>query len=431
MAGIATLGACEVTGGQSGDTAKPGRFKTGITLNMMQYGTQPEGESKLQVLKMFEEKYPGIKTSLDNTGGSGYADKLQAMTAAGTPPDAFWFNPSLYLVYVRRGFFLDLSPVIRRDKYDLSDFAEKSLQQYNWEGKQWAMPKDFPTRGMFFDVSVFDQSGVAHPPTNYSDQSWTWDRFLEAAQKLSRERGGVTHFGLQSGTGFRQWTPWVHGNGGEFVNKDCIECLLHEAPAIEALQFLQDLRVKHRIWALRADTQQGATFPLGRVGITESAPPGVGTLRREIQGFVWDATHVPRGKNGKYAASGGGTGQSVAGGTKYPDEAWELLKHLLNPEALHIEIVKDQLNMPARKSLANSKEYLNSGLPPRNLKVFVDGLPYLRPDPQTTNWDEISRALDQEMRPLWSGEKSPREVAMAVKRVVDPLLKQAEAKRRL
>ena len=35
------------------------------------------------------------------------------------------------------------------------------------------------------------------------------------------------------------------------------------------------------------------------------------------------------------------------------------------------------------------------------------------------------------MMPLWSGERSARDVAQAVKRVVDPLLKAAESKRRL
>jgi multiple sugar transport system substrate-binding protein len=428
-AGLLAPAGCQLPG-RSGAGAPAGRYRTGITLHMMQYGTQPEGEAKLQVLKLFEDKYPGIKTSLDNAPPN-YNDKLQSMVAGGTPPDVFWFNPALFLQYTRRGFFLDLTPLIRRDRYDLSDFPEKAIEQYSWEGKHWGMPKDFPTRGMFFNVALFDQAGIAHPPGNYTDQSWTWDRFLDAALRLSRERGGVSYFGFASGTGFRQWTPWVHGNGGEFVSKDCSECLLHEPPALEALQFLQDLRLKHRVWALPADAQQGATFEQGRVGMTEGAPPTVGNYRRQIQGFEWDATHVPRGKNGRYAASGGGTGQGIAAGTRYPDEAWELLKFLLSPEALHIEIVKDQLNMPGRKSLANSKEYLGSGLPPRNLKVFVDGLPYLRPDPQTTNWQEIDQALTREMAPLWSGEKSPREVALAVKRAVDPLLQAAEAKRRL
>ena len=427
------IAACAVGGRSDAGAGQPGQagapaLKSGVTLLMMQNGTQPEGEKKLQVFKLFEQKHPGIKAELDNTGNP---DKVQAMTAGGTPPDVFWFPPSLFLQYYRRGFFVDLSALMRRDKYDLSDFAEKGLAQFEWEKKQIAMPKDCPSRGMFFNLALFQEQGVAPPPANYTDQSWTWDRFLDAAQKLTRDKGGVTQFGLNSGTGYRQWSPWVHGNGGELLNKDATECTLHEPPAVEALQFLQDLRVKHRVWVQQADIQQGATFQLGRNAITEAAPPQVGTFQREITGFEWDVTHTPRGRSGKFSASGGGVGQGISSGSKNQEEAWALLKHVMSPEALMIEIVQDRLNLTARKSLANSKEYLETGRAPRNIKVFVDGLAALRPDPQATNWGEVEAAMTKELAPLWTGEKSAREVANAVKRAIDPLLQQAEAKRRL
>jgi hypothetical protein len=95
------------------------------------------------------------------------------------------------------------------------------------------------------------------------------------------------------------------------------------------------------------------------------------------------------------------------------------------------EIVTEHLNMPARTSLANSKEYLQSGRPPRNLKAFVEGLSVLRLDPQTTTWGEISAANAREIAPLFSGERAPRDVALALKRAVDPLLARADARRRL
>lgn len=428
--GSTALLACSTPGRPPDGGAGPGTLKTGVTLTMMQYGTVPEGESKLQVLKLFEERYPGLKANLDNAP-LGYNDKVLTMMAAGTAPDVFWFNPALFLEYTRRGFLLDLTPLLRRDRYDTADFPDKALAQYHWQSKQWGMPKDFPARGMFFNVAAFDQAGVGHPPATFADPGWTWDRFLDAAQRLTRDRGGVSQFGWTMGTGFREWMVWVYGNGGEFVRQDAAECALHEAPAVDALQFLQDLRTKHRVVPAPADAQQGATFPLGRVAMIESGPFQVGNFRRQIEGFVWDGSPMPRGRAGRYATTGGGAGQGIGATTKTPDEAWALLKHVMSPEALMIEIVKDHLNMPGRKSLANSKEYLQSGLLPKNLKVFVEGLNHLRLDPQTTNWGEIEAATATEMAPLWTGEKSARDVAQGVKRAVDPLLKAAEAKRRL
>ena len=68
----AALAACSVGNQSDGGGAKPA-LKSGITLLMIQYGTQPEGEAKLEVLKLFEQKYPGIKAELDNTPGGGAA----------------------------------------------------------------------------------------------------------------------------------------------------------------------------------------------------------------------------------------------------------------------------------------------------------------------------------------------------------------------
>ncbi len=124
--GSTALLACSTPGRPPDGGAGPGTLKTGVTLTMMQYGTVPEGESKLQVLKLFEERYPGLKANLDNAP-LGYNDKVLTMMAAGTPPDVFWFNPALFLEYTRRGFLLDLTPLLRRDRYDTADFPDKAL----------------------------------------------------------------------------------------------------------------------------------------------------------------------------------------------------------------------------------------------------------------------------------------------------------------
>jgi multiple sugar transport system substrate-binding protein len=415
----------------AGDGAAPA-LKTGVTLRLMQYGTPPEAVTKEAVLRQFETAHPGLKAELDNApGGTDYANKLAAMTAGGTAPDVFWFDPALFLEYTRRGFLTDLAPLLKRDRYDLADFHERSLAQYEWQGKRYGMPKDFPARGLYFNQTAFEQAGVALPPVTYADTGWTWDRFLTAAQQLTRERNGVAAFGWTMGTAFREWMVWVYAAGGEFLSKDATECLLHESPAVEALQLLQDLRTKYRLMPSPAESQAGATFPLGRVAMIESGPFNVGNLRRDARDFTWDSGPMPRGRNGRYAATGGGAGQGVAAGTRSPEEAWTLLKYLLSPDSVMTEIVREHLNMPARKSLANSKEYLQSGLPPKNLKAFVEGLSVLRLDPQATNWGEISAAAAREIGPLFSGEKAPRDVAFAIKRAVDPLLAQADVKRRL
>jgi hypothetical protein len=59
--------------------------------------------------------------------------------------------------------------------------------------------------------------------------------------------------------------------------------------------------------------------------------------------------------------------------------------------------------------------------------MFVEGQKYVRLDPQTTTWRDIEPAIAAELTPLWDGQRSAKEAAEAVKRAVDPLLKQAQA----
>jgi hypothetical protein len=74
-------------------------------------------------------------------------------------------------------------------------------------------------------------------------------------------------------------------------------------------------------------------------------------------------------------------------------------------------------------------EVATPGRPPEHFKMFVEGQKYVRLDPQTSNWQDIQTAVDRELVPLWDGQRTAREAAAAVKRVVDPLLQQATARK--
>ena len=263
-------------------------LKTGITLSM-ELNQGAALDSRAEALRLFEAKYPGIKVVLGNTASR---DKLQTMAASGTLPDVFIFNSAFFLQYARRSFLLDLTPLVRRDKYDLSDFVDKSLAYYNWQNKQWGVPVDFPARGLMVNAAPFDERSVPAPPANWTDQTWTWDRFLDAAQKLTRDRNGVTNFGFASATSFRTWTCWLYSNGGEFLNKDATECVLAEAAGVETLQFLQDLRNRYKVWVPMAEQQQGATFELGRIAMTEAGPAGDQHRTGPRAGWVQSPVHV-------------------------------------------------------------------------------------------------------------------------------------------
>ena len=115
------------------------------------------------------------------------------------------------------------------------------------------------------------------------------------------------------------------------------------------------------------------------------------------------------------------------GGTKNEDAAWEFFKFIEGPEA-QLAHARSGATFPSRKSIQLHPEVAVPGRAPEHFKLFVDGQRFVRLDPQVSNWRDIEAAIDAELGPLWEGQRSAREAAMAVKRVVDPMLKEAAAR---
>ncbi|HEX2032665.1 MAG TPA: extracellular solute-binding protein, partial [Chloroflexota bacterium] len=301
-------------------------------------------------------------------------------------------------------------------------------------GKQYAYPLDFPNQALYYNVELFEQAGVAPPPGNWADDGWTFDRFLDTARRLTRETGAGTQWAyLTAHTSFRNWWVWVAANGGELLDKDGKTCLLNEPPAVEGLQFLQDLVFKHRVMPdPQGYAQAGANlngFFNGR-GAMSTLPPWLGQVRRDMK-QRWDVAPHPRGSHARArkACAGGGTGLALAStavGAQHVNEAWELLKFASQKPQVEV-FTRINGIVPPLKSVANSPVFADPAQPPKSIKVFTDGAQYLRPDPSVVRWNDITRAINEELGALWSNQANARTVAEAIKRKVDGILNEIQA----
>ena len=424
-AGVGTPGA----GGQGGAGAPPAGLRDGTTVSLYHGGQQAEADARAELLKAFSARYPQLKTEQlytpQDTGG-----KLDALLSSGTPPDVFYIaNGGDVTTRAARGSLQELGPLARRDRFDTGDFFESAMALYQLCGKQYAYPLDFPNQELYYNAELFEQAGVKAPPGSWTDNSWTFDRFLDTARRVTRESGAGTQWGfLTTHGGFRNWWVWVAANGGEIFDKDLKACTLNEPPAVEALQFLQDLVFKHRVMPDGPQLAQAGGnlngFFNGR-GAMSTLPPWLGQVRRDMK-QRWDVAPHPRGNGSKarWACAGGGTGLALASpgaGARQVNEAWELLKFAsLRPQ---VEVFT-RINgiVPPLKSVANSPVFADPSQAPAGIKVFTDGAQHLRPDPSIVRWGDINRAFTEELGPLWSNAANARTVADAIKRKVDGIL---------
>src|SRR5690606_37554917 len=72
------------------------------------------------------------------------------------------------------------------------------VKTFEWDGKQYVLPEQNAAVVMFYNKDLISEAGLSEPPTDWSDTSWNWSKFLDYAQKMTRTQGAdqtVTHYG--------------------------------------------------------------------------------------------------------------------------------------------------------------------------------------------------------------------------------------------
>jgi multiple sugar transport system substrate-binding protein len=377
-------------------------------------------------VQLFHQKYPDV--DVEYVEGATGTQKLQALFAAGTPPDLFRQETSGMAFFASTEQLEPLDPYLKRDKYDLSDFFPAAWELWKWKGKHYGVPF-LGIRIVFYNRSLVQQTGAQPLPASWRDAKWTWDAFLEDCRKVTVRQGtSATRWGADLGRSRRDWQPWVWNNGSDLFNADGTKLRLDEPAAIETLQFLADLIHRHRV-APTADelTAQGGragVFQAGNLLLYHNPVNNVAKNRKEV-GFDWSISGLPRGKAKAASSSGGGVGWFLARASKVKNETWELMKVLASKEGVRMEAQRGEAP-PSRRSIANEPAFVDPPEPPgKDMKVVVDALEAMHLEAALVQGVEIDRVLDEQLAPLWRGETTAREAVSRAAGLITPLLNPA------
>jgi len=411
--------------GSSGSGA-PAKLKAGSTVVFWsdQGGGQP---AVMQDWAQRFEKETGVKVE-PTAGIADWQNKLVSAFTAGTPPDVFrYLQEQIPIVAaVERNMFLKLDDFIKRDKYDLSDFRKDAVELYRWKGSLYALPRAYGLQITFYNTDAFAREGIAPPPPDWTDKTWSFQKFQESCVRLGRPGG--ERYALFVPRASRLWASFVYSNGGAIVKKNAdglaTEFALAEAPAVEALQLMQDLIYKHQV--APEPSQEAALgnqltlMQSGKLAMQLTNPGGNTNYRSS--GMPYDVAPFPLGKAARRGVGGGGTGYGIAGPTKLPEEAWALLSFITGKPAQQDEL-KEGSTTPVRISIANSPEYISP--PPKGARVFSDGQEYVVRDPVHTRWPDVERDVVNKLfnEQLWTGKATAAQVTRQIKELGDPYFK--------
>lgn len=356
-----------------------------------------------QQIAAFNEEFPDITVDLQLTPWSDYWTKLQTAVAGGEAFDVFWLNAANCPVYASAGALVPLQQLFEDGSLDAANYPEAVLALYNWEGLQYATPREYDTIGLFYNKDIFDEAEEPYP-----DDSWDWDTMREVAERLADQDSGRWGLGLHL-SGQENYTNFIFQNEGELLNEERTRCVVaDDENSAEAIRYNVQLFADGLTPGL--DIQQAnpvpeTLFPAGQVAMM----PG-GSFRANTYANLdinIDVAPLPRGK--RQATVIHGLGNVVWSGSRNQGAAIEFAKFLAGETAERI-LGESGMGIPAYIGLEDT--WLDS-LPDMNAQVFIDASEYGVHVPNPDVGPEWQGRIGEEMLKGFAGETPVEDVPQA------------------
>ncbi len=303
----------------------------------------------LQLVNNFMVANPGIIVNYQPITGD-YAQTMLTNFAAGTVPDIFYVDVSVFQVWAGNGVLLPLDDLMVNTGTTKDMFVPSLLNAFTFDGKIMGIPKDFNTLGLFYNTDMFDKAGLKYP-----DDTWTWTELKDAAAKLTNladPKNPVYGFCAAADAG--RFPAYVFQAGGQIMKPDFSDTELDAQAAIDAATFYTGFRAD-KTGAIPADFGegwQGTDFGKGQCAMVNEGGWLIPYLSQSFPNVKYGVARLPAGPGGKgnmiFTVS-----WSISATTKNPDAAWKVVDYLTN-EVSQTTVLQSGLALPSRAALQNS-----------------------------------------------------------------------------
>lgn len=325
-------------------------------------------------------------------------DALATLIAAGDAPDIV--GPVGFIgANSFADAWLDLTPLVEKYGYDLSQFPESLVNLYRSEDGLTGIPfAVFPSL-IFYNKDLFDEAELPYPPANFNEpyvlngeeREWNWDTLADLAVELTVDVNGLTpndpgfdpnqirQFGF-----IQQWSAMrteLTTFGGHPVYDPELGRVVIPDYWREQIRWTYDgLWKRHFIPNATyegSELLQPSAFASGNVAMARVPlwyTCCIGDLKSN-----WDLAVVPSYK-GQYHSPTDADTFRITKASKNPDAAFKVLMYLLGEAAPELLLVYG--GYPARPDLQETATKLRQ-------ETF----------PSVTNWDIVPASLEYAASP--------------------------------
>ena len=279
-------------------------------------------------IEKFNEQYPDVEIVLEPSSFDEYWTKLEAGATGGSIADVFWMNGPNIIKYAEGDILMDINDRIEEAGIDKKNYPEALVELYNVDGKQYALPKDYDTIGVWYNKKIFDEAGVPYPTND-----WTWEDMADIAKQLTKTDGSVYGISARYDTQVGIYNT-IFANGGYVVSDDKTKSGYDMEETQAGIQCWVDL-LKAGVSPAEAsleETEPHIQFLSGRTGMYWCGSWFLAqVLDSDIKDVV-DVVELPA-INGNKASVIHGIGNCIYKDTKNADAAWKWVEFLAGEEA--------------------------------------------------------------------------------------------------
>lgn len=308
--------------------------QTTTTLRVWGYGLD-DARAKAR-LAVFQKANPDIK--IESVGGDLNTQQLLTAVASGDPPEVVNVDRSQIGSWAGRNALDPLDDLIARDKYDLSQFYNFTIDQVKYKGKVYGIPQFVNIDLIYMNLDDFQKAGI---DPNTVDPG-NWEQLQQLGAKLSKSEGGnVTQTGfdtkMQDG---RLWL-WSWANGVDLISADGQKANFNDPKVVEALTWAKavvDAQGGEKGRAAFSQTQNffSAQNPvlIGQTAMTVFEQWLIGVMKVNPKANF--RTMLPRIRNSKQTITDAtGSAFAIPKGVKGDkrDAAWKFIQQMTSSDA--------------------------------------------------------------------------------------------------
>jgi ABC-type glycerol-3-phosphate transport system substrate-binding protein len=320
------LAACGGTsGGPEAKTTAP------VTLLMLTERTAADLDAQKELFGRFTKEQPNVTFELSPNGPNQAArDRVKVMAQAGTPPDFWETNRAAFGDMLLLNMIAPITDYVRKDKLPFEKmFVPDHADHITVQGKIYGWPIVISADALAYNRELFEARGLPLPPAKADDKTWTMERFLDTAQKLTRNDGQIFGFG-GTRSGFARLTDGTNWGQAPWDGK--AKCTFDTALWQQAEQFWTDCIFKHRVQPVGAERTaiappSGPFFFNGKTGmdvVFQKPPANVG--------FKWGLAAMPFTGAGRNVSGRLGLHSLHMGEGKNKETVWQVFKWFRNKE---------------------------------------------------------------------------------------------------